>query len=148
MTKLSRAQHQRARLALAMLGVLSCIAGCGSTKAKATITTKPAKATIASVKQRLRAAGFNVTTTAPAGSATAAVYVDLGDSAATFVVLSYPTPADAIASVTPLETQGVKAGRGLLEISGTFVYGLGVDHHVTSAERAEFNKAYAAGKGG
>lgn len=131
--------RQSATRALTILGVGACLTACGS--------SKPRMTTIATVKQRLVAAGFHVTSTTPIGSAVAALDVDLGDSAATFVVVSYPSATDAIASVPPADTAGVKAGRGLVEISGTRVYLLGVDRRLTSAERAEFQKAYAAGEG-
>ncbi len=122
-----------------MLGVIACLAGCGS--------SKPHVTRHGSVEQRLIAAGFHVTATPPTGSAISALDVNLGDSAATFVILSYRSAADAIASVPPVETQGVKAGRGLVEISGARVYLLGVDRQLTPAQRSDFQKAYAAGEG-
>jgi hypothetical protein len=121
-----------------MLGAVACLGGCGS--------SKPRETTIATVKQRLVAAGFHVASTPPSGSAVAALDVDVGDSAATFVILSYPSAVDAIASVSPQETEGVKAGRGLVEISSTRVYLLGVSQRLTSTERAEFKKAFATGE--
>lgn len=64
------------------------------------------------------------------------------------MVLWYRDPADAISSVPPLEAQGEKAGRGLVEISGTRVYLLGVNHRLNHTERDEFQKAYTVAENG
>jgi hypothetical protein len=118
----------------AALATIACLAGCGSTsKSKTTADHTGPPKTIQEI--------------APNEPAVGALNVDLHDTAATFVVIAYRTPGDAIGGVQPGEAAGIKAGRGLMEIAGTFVFLLGVNSHLTAAERGEFQHAYAAAEG-
>lgn len=113
------------------------LAACGSHHT----TAKNTPLTLTTIKQRLTAAGFKVSSTPPDKPATGALVVNLGGSA-TFYIAQYPSASQAIASVPRGDTAGVKSGHGLVEISGTFVYLLGVSGHITPAQRASFKKAY------